>query len=263
MGRKFAGRVPTALVALGSATAAFLFPSAYTQLLVIAAAALLGWALFRQEGSPSDGTFSSPVSPAVGVLALGLLLFLMGLSLLAPLVHNGWLDFATGVYRSGSLVFGGGHVVLPLLQQVVVPEWMDNQQFLGGYGLAQAVPGPLFTFASYLGATAFPGGMGIAGAVLGTAAMFLPAFLIVLASLPFWTMVRGWRWFRGALTGINAAVVGILLAALYNPIGVSALLTPLDGVFALIGFGLLMVWKMPVWVVVLAVGIGGAASRLV
>jgi len=258
MGQKFAARASTGSIALGAAVAAIVFPTAYTQLLVIAAGAVLGWTLFRKEAPAPSAPLASPVSPAAGIAALVLLLVLLALSFAAPLLRDPWLDFAAGVYRSGSLVFGGGHVVLPLLQQAVVPEWMDNGRFLAGYGLAQAVPGPLFTFASYLGAAAFPQGWGIGGAALGTVAIFLPAFLLVAASLPFWTLVRGWRWFRGALTGVNAAVVGILLAALYHPIWTSAVTTPVDLALALVGFGLLVVWKFPAWVVVLVVGIGGA-----
>jgi chromate transporter len=262
MGRKFASRVSTAIIALGAAALAAVIPTAYTQLLVIVAGAVLGWALFCREADAASAIVS-PISPSAGTAAWILLAVLLTLSLLAPLAGVPWLDFAAGLYRSGALVFGGGHVVLPLLQQVVVPTWMDNGRFLSGYGLAQAVPGPLFTFASYLGAVSFPEGWGIAGALLGIAAIFLPAFLLVLAALPFWSVVRQARWFRGALTGVNAAVVGLLLAALYNPVGLSAITSVADAVLALVGLGLLTVVKAPAWVVVLVVGTAGAVVAAV
>jgi chromate transporter len=183
------------------------------------------------------------------------------LSFLTPLTHNDGLEAAGGFFRSGALVFGGGHVILPLLEPLTVPRWMTDAQFLAGYSFAQAVPGPLFTFAAYLGATAFPS-FAAAGAALATVAIFLPAFLLVSASLPFWNLVRKWRWFRAALTGINAAVVGILAAALYSPIGTTALTQPADAVLALVGFGLLTVWKLPPWVVVLVSAGGGALLSL-
>jgi chromate transporter len=261
MGQKFAARTSTVSIALGSAIVAALLSTAYTQGLIIIAGAVLGWLLFRNE-APESPAMASGSSRGVGILAAILLFLLLGLSLLTLLAHDRWLDVAAGFFRSGTLVFGGGHVVLPLLQQVVVPGAMNNSQFLAGYGLAQAVPGPLFTVASYLGATAFPDAMGVWGAALGTAAIFLPAFLIVLASLPFWNILRTWRWFGGALTGINAAVVGILLAALYNPIWVSAVGTPVDWALVLLGFGLLVVWKLPAWAVVLILSVGSAAASL-
>ena len=161
-------------------------------------------------------------------------------------------------YRSGALVFGGGHVVLPLLQaQVVAPGWVSNEAFLAGYGLAQAVPGPLFTFAAYLGAVTGPSPNGVAGAAIALVALLLPGMLLVYGMLPFWDETRTRPAAQAAMRGTNAAVVGILGAALYSPVWTSAVLVPRDFALALAGFLLLTVWKVPPWiVVVLLAGIG-------
>lgn len=157
-------------------------------------------------------------------------------------------------YRAGSLVFGSGHVVLPLLEREVVPAgWVGDADFLAGYGAVQAVPGPMFTFASYLGMTAY----GVVGAVVATAAIFLPAFLLVWGALPFWNELRGKPRLQGVIAGVNAAVVGILGAALYDPIWTSAVTHRTDAAFAVVMFGLLQFWRMPPWaVVVLGIGCG-------
>jgi chromate transporter len=161
-------------------------------------------------------------------------------------------------FRAGSLVFGGGHVVLPLLQsEVVPPGWISNDAFLAGYGAAQAVPGPLFTFAAYLGAMMGPAPTGVAGALLCLVAIFLPAFLLVIGVLPFWDDLRRFLIVRSALTGVNAAVVGLLLAALYNPVWTSGILSAADFALALTAFALLVFWKIPPWLVVLACGLAG------
>ena len=162
-------------------------------------------------------------------------------------------------YRSGALVFGGGHVVLPLLQAAVVaPGWVTNEVFLAGYGVAQAVPGPLFTFAAYLGAVMGPAPNGLAGAVIALIAIFLPGLLLVYGMLPFWDMLRARQSAQAAMRGANAAVVGILGAALYSPVWTSAVLTPRDFALALAGFLLLTVWKAPPWIVVVLLAAVGA-----
>jgi chromate transporter len=161
-------------------------------------------------------------------------------------------------YRAGALVFGGGHVVLPLLQRDVVPTgWMTNAQFLAGYGAAQAVPGPLFTFSSYLGFVSNPYPNGIIGSILALIAIFLPAFFLVAGALPFWNILRSRPGFQSALSGINASVVGILIAALYNPVWTSSIKTPYDFCLAIIAFALLMIWKLPPWIVVIISALGG------
>jgi chromate transporter len=155
-------------------------------------------------------------------------------------------------------VFGGGHVVLPLLQAAVVPPgWVTNDAFLAGYGAAQAVPGPLFTFAAYLGAVMGPQPNGWAGAAICLVAIFLPSFLLVIGVLPFWQALRGKPFAQSALAGVNAAVVGLLLAALYNPVWLAAIMGPLDFAVALAAFLLLAVWKTPPWAVVVLCAVAG------
>ncbi len=158
---------------------------------------------------------------------------------------------ADAFYRSGALVFGGGHVVLPLLHSTVVePGWVSDNQFLAGYGAAQAVPGPLFTFAAYLGAVSGPSPNGVPGAALATVAIFLPSFLLIFGALPFWDWLRASLGVRRALTGTNAAVVGILLAALYTPVWTGAVSAPADVVVAAGALALLLTGRVPPVVVV-------------
>ena len=163
-------------------------------------------------------------------------------------------------FRVGSLVFGGGHVVLPLLQaEVVGPGWVTNEQFVAGYGAAQAVPGPLFTFSAYLGAAMNSEPNGWSGAILALVAIFAPSFLLIVGALPFWDLLRSKPGFQSALSGINAAVVGLLLAALYKPLWTSAIHNPADFGLGLIAFGLLAFWKFPPWLVVVLTALGGEA----
>ncbi len=261
MGKKFANRASTGLLALGCAALLTVLNNAYAQILVIIIGGLVGWWVFREEGTPHE---APPLRRRTALTSLALFgALLAGLPLLAAAVPNRWLELASGFYRAGALVFGGGHVVLPLLQQVVVPQgWVTNAQFLTGYGAAQAVPGPLFTFAAYLGAVCLPGHGGVGGALVGLVAIFLPSYLLVVAALPFWNRLRTGPRFRGALTGINAVVVGILLAALYNPVASSALLTPGDFALALVAFGLLQLARWPSWAVVAVTAGGGAVLAL-
>jgi chromate transporter len=173
------------------------------------------------------------------------------------LVQSQWIAVVDSFYRSGSLVFGGGHVVLPLLQREVVPPgWMTNATFLAGYGATQAVPGPLFTFAAYLGAVVGPAPNGVLGAAVALTAIYLPSFLLVIGLLPFYGLLRNRRLVRAALSGVNATVVGILLAALYTPVWTSAILHPGDFAICLAAFSLLMIWKVRPWIIV----VGGAVA---
>ena len=163
-------------------------------------------------------------------------------------------------YRSGALVFGGGHVVLPLLREAfVTPGWVSDDAFLAGYGAAQAVPGPLFTFAAYLGAVVRPPPHGLAGAALGLIAIFLPGLLILTGMLPFWDRFRRWASAQAMMRGVNAAVVGLLGAALYTPVWTSSVHTPGDFATALIGFVLLTVWRAPPLIVVVFSALAGIA----
>ena len=184
-----------------------------------------------------------------------LAVLLVGLPVLAAQAQQPVLSLLAGFYRAGALVFGGGHVVLPLLQAQVVPGGMDNATFLAGYGAAQAVPGPLFTFAAFLGAASAQGPGGWVGATVALLAIFLPGFLLVAGTLPLWNALRGRPALRSALMGINAAVVGLLLAAFYDPVWTAAIHTPRDFALALAALLLLQIWKVPPWAVVL----GGAA----
>jgi len=163
-------------------------------------------------------------------------------------------------YRAGALVFGGGHVVLPLLQQAVVPPgWIAPDAFLAGYGAAQAVPGPLFTFAAYLGAAMGPAPSGVTGAVLCLLAIYLPSFLLLVGVLPFWEGLRRRAAVQSALRGVNATVVGLLLAALYTPVWTSAINGPADFGLGLAAFLALVFWKLPPWLVVVLGGVAAAA----
>jgi chromate transporter len=186
------------------------------------------------------------------VFALGLFVVLLaGLPLLrlatdAPLVAT-----VDAFYRSGSLVFGGGHVVLPLLHATVVdPGWVSEDRFLAGYGLTQAMPGPLFTFAGYLGAASSQPPGGVPGGIVAIVAVFLPSFLLLIGLLPAWETVRGWPGARSALVGVNAAVVGLLAAALVTPVITTTIVTPLDAAVAAIGAVALVVARVPPWAVV-------------
>lgn len=255
MGRSLAPDRGRIAILFGAAITSLLWPSAWTQLLLLAAAGGLGWVLYRQNnGEP--GPFSRvPISRTAGAVALAM----FGLLLVLPPVLRALLAWDTlalfdSFYRSGSLVFGGGHVVLPLLEREVVPAgWITQEQFIAGYGAAQAVPGPLFTFAAYLGTVA----NGWWGAIVATLAIFLPAFLLVIGVLPYWERIRRHAAARGMLAAVNAAVVGILLAALYNPVWTSSIHTSADFSLALASFALLVYGKLPPWMVVAFAALAG------
>jgi len=231
-------------------------PTSLGQILVIVVAGLFGWRFLAASGSELRPHVGVPIGRRAGTVAWILFFgLLLGLPLLRLTLHaspNGALALFEGFYRSGALVFGGGHVVLPLLQAVVVPPgWLSNSDFLAGYGAAQAVPGPLFTFSAFLGAARTPSPNCVEGAAIGLIGIFLPGLLLVYAALPFWSIFRAHPAFQRALSGINAAVVGILLAALYLTIWTTTILKPADFGLALLALGLLMVWKRPPWQVVL------------
>ncbi len=236
-------------IAIVTAILSLLWTSPYSQLVLIAAAGLFGRFFLGKSEISEAPRLGIPLSKRVAVAAWILFFGLLaGLPLLRQVAHSHFLAVFDSFYRVGSLVFGGGHVVLPMLQsEVVQAGWLTDSQFLAGYGAAQAVPGPLFTFSSYLG-TVMSGWL---GGLIALAAMFLPSFLLVAGSLPFWDAIRRRSQFQSALKGINAAVVGILLAALYNPVWTSAVHTPLDFSLVMLALGLLMLWKLPPWAVVL------------
>jgi chromate transporter len=251
-------------IALAAIAVVVFFAGSFGQIAAIALGACAGLWLCRGEVAPHSGDLNFPVTPRGGVIALALFATLL---LIPPFVASATgsqaLALFNAFYRSGALVFGGGHVVLPLLQaQVVTPGWINNEAFLAGYGMAQAVPGPLFTFAAYLGAVMGPPPNGVAGAVIALVALFLPGMLLVYGMLPFWDAMRTRPAAQAAMRGTNAAVVGILGAALYNPVWTSAVLSPRDFALALAGFLLLTVWKMPPWIVVVVLAGAGVLSSL-
>jgi len=259
MARSLAPDRPRATLAVLAAGLALALPSTGGQLGAILLGALAGSLLL---GGPADETRSPlrvPIGKRTGAALLAaFFVLLIALPPIAAASGNHALALFDSFYRSGALVFGGGHVVLPLLQASVVPAgWIGNDAFLAGYGAAQAVPGPLFTFAAYLGAAMTPGPNGWEGALLCLAAIFLPSFLLVLGGLPFWDALRHQRIAQAALMGVNAAVVGLLLAALYRPVWTSAILAPTDFILALAAFLLLAFWKIPPWLVVI---LGALAS---
>lgn len=255
MGQKLAPDKPRITIAIIAAIFTLVWPSAIAQISIIVAAGVIGVFLYKNQEFPDIREMNVSISKRAGMAAFALFFILLfGLPLLRQIVDLHTIAVFDTFYRSGALVFGGGHVVLPLLERELVPtNWIGANEFLAGYGVAQAVPGPLFTFASYLGAMM----SGLNGAILATIAIFLPAFLLVIGSLPFLNEIRKRPLFQAALTSINAAVVGILLGALYDPIWTSTINTTVDFTIALALFGLLNYWKVAPWLVVL---IGAAAG---
>jgi len=254
---------PRQTMAILAALLALAWPGVPGQLAAISAGALLGLGWLGTTAPTDHEPHLFPLGKKLAVLSLGLFFALL---LLLPLLARGGsqaLVLADSFYRSGALVFGGGHVVLPLLQaEVVTPGWISRDLFLAGYGAAQAVPGPLFTFSAYLGAAQQTHPNGFAGGLLCLLAIFLPSFLLVVGVLPFWGELRRNRRVRAALTGVNAAVVGLLLAAFYDPVWNSGVLSAGDFMLALAAFGLLTFWKVPPWAVVGATGLGAALFGL-
>ncbi len=249
---------PRATLAVVSAILALAAPGAPGQIGAIALGAAIGWRAFREPAAAPAGELGITLSRIFAALALAaFVLLLLGLPLLAGESHV--LALIAAFYRAGALVFGGGHVVLPLLQAAVVPPgWVDNDAFLAGYGAAQAVPGPLFTFAAYLGAVMRPAPQGWRGGMIALVAIYLPSFLLLIGILPFWDDLRRKIPVRAALRGVNAAVVGVLLAALYTPVWTSAIHGPRDFALALAAFLALVFWRVPPWLVVFAGALAAA-----
>ena len=265
MGRTLAPDRPRITIAVMAAVVALATDGIAAQLAVIAGGAALGLAFLRPPELPLSGVTGKRTGARVGAVALiAFLVLLFALPVASRLTGDTFVAVADSFYRSGSLVFGGGHVVLPLLEaEVVPPGWVTKDEFIAGYGAAQAVPGPLFTFSSYLGTV-----MGVLtprwlGGLLALVAMFVPSFLLVLGVLPFWERLRGFTRVRQALMGVNAAVVGLLLAALYDPVWTSAIEAPEDFALAAGTFALLAFWRSPPWLVVLLTAVIGALIALI
>jgi chromate transporter len=248
-----------ATIAILASIVTLAWPTAVGQLSSIALAGLVGLAIFPGTTSASPSHMRFPIGKKLGIAAwIVFFTLLVGLPFLRQIQPSHALEVFDSFFRVGSLVFGGGHVVLPLLQtEVVGPGWVTNEQFVAGYGATQAVPGPLFTFAAYLGAVMAAEPNGWTGAMLALVAIFLPSFLLIAGALPFWDLLRSMPAFQSALKGINAAVIGLLLTALYKPVWTSAIYSPADFGLGLVAFGLLLFWKCPPWLVVVLTAIGG------
>ncbi len=246
-------------IALAAVFTVVLVSGPLGQVAAIVIGALAGMALCRAHSEAEVHPLALPVSSRAGHLAgLAFAALLIGLPLLAWASPSATLAVMDAFYRAGALVFGGGHVVLPLLEaEVVQSGWVSPDDFLAGYGAAQAVPGPLFTFAAYLGSVMEPLGGGLAVAALALVMIFLPGLLLLVAVLPHWARFRRWDSAQALMRGANAAVVGILGAALYHPVWTSAILGPREFALALTGFLLLSVWRLPAWAVVALLAGGG------
>jgi chromate transporter len=264
MARTLAPDRPRATLAVAAAVVVLAVPSAWGQIGAILLGGAIGITLLRGEAPVDSAALPLSVSRTTGSVMLALFFsLLIGLPLLAALSPAQSLKEFDAFYRAGSLVFGGGHVVLPLLQASVVPPgWVSNDAFLAGYGAAQAVPGPLFTFAAYLGAVMRPEPNGWLGAIICLVAVFLPSFLLVIGALPFWEEFRRRVTAQAALRGVNAAVVGLLLAALYHPVWTSGISGAADFALAITAFLLLFMWQMPPWLVVVLCAVAGALVPL-
>lgn len=260
MARQLATGVRRGTIAVLAAVVALTVPSQITTVSIIAAAGIVGWIWLREKAPAPRLHNLVPFGRSAAVIAtVAFFGLLVALPLLRQLTGSQSAAVFDSFYRSGALVFGGGNVVLPLLQtEVVPPGWVTQEQFLAGFGATQAVPGPLFTFSAYLGAIMGPAPNGFAGAAIALVAIFLPSFLIVVATLPSFGAIRSRPGIQAVLRGINAAVVGILLAALYDPLWISTVRDPFDLSLALVAFGLLAIWKLPPWLVVALTAAGGA-----
>jgi chromate transporter len=238
--------------------------SSVAQIAAILIGAIAGLRLCRDAPPQAAGHVAMPVSRGAGVVFLAAFAVLLAATLLLQgRTSLAGFDVFAAFYRSGALVFGGGHVVLPLLREAFVrPGWVSDDAFLAGYGAAQAIPGPVFTFAAYLGALVKTEPNGLAGAVLGLIGIFLPGILILMGMLPFWDAFRMRVGVQAAMRGVNASVVGLLGAALYNPVWTTSVKGPLDVALALIGFVLLVAWRAPPLVVVLISALGGVVLAL-
>jgi chromate transporter len=261
MGKKLCPDRARISICIASAAVLVAISGALVQIGVIAAGGLAGWWLYRRDvaiaSPPAEPQARGRHLAAAAALAVFFVLLAV-LPALSAATESRSVAELDSFYRSGSLVFGGGHVVLPLLRAEVVPNgWLTSDQFLAGYGAAQALPGPLFTFAAYLGAAMDSGMPPWLNGLWCVLAIFLPAWLLVGGALPFWHRVRARRWAQAALAGASAAVVGVLLAALYSPVMTEGIHDDLDVVAALVAFGLLAHWKAPPWLVVIAMAAAG------
>jgi len=259
MARHLCTDVKRVTIMMLASCAALLIPSVWSQVSVIILAGIAGVVLFKPDQMVPHDAIAIKISRRMGAFWLALfIILLIALPLASEVFSNQTLAIVDAFYRAGSLVFGGGHVVLPLLQTEVVPTgWVSEEIFLAGYGATQAMPGPLFTFAAFLGASMTTSPNGWAGGMIALIAIFVPSFLLVVGALPFWEALRQNLRTQAALSGINASVVGLLLAALYQPVWTSAILTAQDFALGVLALVALMFWKLPPWLVVIAGGMAG------
>jgi len=265
MTRSLCPDVPRAMIMVVSTVLMILFTSAFAQVAVIIIAAILGIGLTQSNSAQSATPLPIAFSVRSGLICLCLFsMLLVGLPLVAYFFPSQIAQSLSSFYRAGSLVFGGGHVVLPLLQaEVVTPGLVSNETFLAGYGAAQAVPGPLFTFASFLGASIYDGALGWYGSLVCLIAIFVPSFLLVFGVLPFWGKVRTNSYAQRAIAGANAGVVGLLIAVLWDPVWTSTVKSISDIVLVLGAFAALMIWKLPSWLVVLGCALSASLFNLI
>ncbi|MCH2314729.1 MAG: chromate efflux transporter [SAR202 cluster bacterium] len=263
MSRTLAPDRNRASIAITASIVSLTWITPFTPIIIIVIAGIIGWKFLKVSDGKSNRTaISNRIKPRVGILAL---VIFVGLLLGLPVGRQIFGTHQTlliidSFYRSGSLVFGGGHVVLPLLQsEVVKTGWVAKETFLAGYGATQAVPGPLFTFSAFLGTVMTTPPNGVTGGLITLLAIFLPAFLLAIGPLPFWDILRQRSDLQSVLQGVNAAVVGLLLSALYDPIWTSTIHEPLDFALASTALGMLMLWRLPPWAVVTLSALAGAA----
>ena len=260
MAKNLTPDLPRKAIALCVLVATLFWQTTFTHVIVILIAAVIGYLIYKNSAEKEEHRIQFPIAKRFAAGCLGLF---FGLLLLLPIIRevtgSYWVAMFDSFYRAGALVFGGGHVVLPLLEREFVPTgWLSEEAFLAGYGATQAVPGPLFTFAAYLGTVM----NGWQGGLFATVAIFLPAFLLILGTLPFWDILRTNQKIKGAVMGVNAAVLGILISAFYTPIWTSSILEPMDFALAAILFSMLVYWKLPPWVIVICGAIGGSLLTL-
>jgi len=261
MAKKLAPDLKRKAIVLFALIGTLVWQTAFTQVGVILIAALVGFLIYRKHTETDADETRFPISKKTASFCL---LLFFALLFLVPVIEevtgSYWVAVFDSFYRSGSLVFGGGHVVLPLLEQELVPNgWVTGEEFLAGYGATQAVPGPLFTFAAYLGTVmnGWPGGL------FATTAIFLPAFLLLIGALPFWDSLRSNKKVKGAIMGVNAAVVGILISAFYTPLWTASITQPVDFALAAVLYSMLAFWKLPPWTVVVSGAAGGILISLI
>ena len=263
MARNLAWDRPRGTIALASAAAILAVPIPSMLVIVALVAGVIGWRFLPAPGVEARPHVHVPLPRWLWVASAVLyFVFLVGLPVARTFYPSQALALFDSFYRAGALVFGGGNVVLPLLQpEVVTPGWVSSDTFLAGYAAAQAVPGPLFTLSAFLGAAMIPPPNGWAGGALALVAIFLPSFFLAFVALGTWSLLRSRPAVQATLRGVNAAVVGVLLAALYTPVITTSIFKPIDAALALVAFAMLAVWRVPPWIVVLVTAAGGALIR--